>query len=53
MRSPEFDVVVVDESSMVSLVYAIAAATFAKQRLIYGGDFMQLPPICQSWIGNG
>lgn len=54
-----FDIVVVDEASMVSLLYAVAAATLASSRLVYGGDFMQLPPISQSghadannWFGT-
>ena len=48
LKTKQFDIVVVDECSMVSLLYAVAAATLAKSRLVYGGDFMQLPPICQS-----
>lgn len=59
LRSKSFDIVIVDEASMVSLLYAVAAATLAQSRLVYGGDFMQLPPICQSgnaaadeWFGK-
>jgi hypothetical protein len=54
-----FDFVVVDEASMVSLVFAVAASKLAKSHLIYAGDPKQLPPICQSlatearkWFGQ-
>ena len=54
-----FDVVVVDEASMVSLVFAVAASKLAHSHLVYAGDPQQLPPICQSvaidaqrWFGQ-
>jgi AAA domain len=52
LQGMEFNVVIVDEASMVSMLYALAAASFAHQYLVFGGDFMQLPPICQSKSAN-
>ena len=59
LRDKRFDVVVVDETSMVSLVYALAASMLAKSRIVYAGDPLQLPPIVQSkssdaqkWFGQ-
>lgn len=40
-----FDVVIVDESSMVSMPYAFLAASKAGSHLVFAGDPMQLPPI--------
>ena len=48
LREKRFDVVVVDEASMVSFVYALAASMLAKSRIVYAGDPQQLPPIVQS-----
>lgn len=55
----EFDVVVVDEASMVSLAFAFAGGAQATKHLVYAGDFKQLPPICVStereairWFGR-
>lgn len=48
LRDRVFDLVVVDESSMVNIPYALAASCFARVHLCYGGDPKQLPPICQS-----
>ena len=57
--SRSFEMVVIDEASMVSIPFALAAATVAKSRLTYAGDCQQLPPICQSpyapateWFGR-
>ena len=54
-----FDLVVVDESSMVNIAYAFSASCLASRFLCYGGDPKQLPPICQSdkpdavrWLGR-
>lgn len=54
-----FDVVVVDETSMVPLAYAVAASMLAKKMLVYAGDPYQLSPICDSnscnarhWFGQ-
>ncbi len=59
LREKRFDAVVVDEASMVSLVYALAASMLAKSRIVYAGDPQQLPPIVQSkasdaqkWFGQ-
>lgn len=55
----EFDVVYVDEASMVSLPFAFAGAAQATSQVIFAGDFQQLPPICISneliakkWFGE-
>ena len=59
LREKRFDVVVVDEASMVSFAYALAASMLAKSRIVYAGDPQQLPPIVQSkasdaqaWFGQ-
>ena len=46
----EFDVVVIDEASMIPLSLFYCSATKAKSRLVIAGDFRQLPPIVQ--VGN-
>lgn len=55
----EFDVVYIDEASMVSLPFAFAGAAQAAQQVVFAGDFRQLPPICHSedrnvkeWFGR-
>lgn len=55
----EFDVVYIDEASMVSLPFALAGAAQASEQVIVAGDFRQLPPICHSdepsvrqWFGR-
>ncbi len=48
LREKKFDIVVVDEASMVSLVFAFCASSFARENLVLAGDPKQLPPICQS-----
>ncbi|MDP1657845.1 MAG: AAA domain-containing protein, partial [Methylotenera sp.] len=40
-----FDLVIVDEASMVSLPYAFLAASMSSRNIVYTGDFRQLPPI--------
>lgn len=54
-----FDIVVIDEVSMVPLAYAVAATTLAAVKIVFSGDPQQLPPICQSnsaealyWFGQ-
>jgi len=41
----EFDVVVIDEASMLMLPQAAYAASLSKEKVVFAGDFMQLPPI--------
>lgn len=41
----EFDVVVIDEASMIPLSLFYCAAAKAKSRIVIAGDFRQLPPI--------
>ena len=59
VRDRQFDVVVVDEASMVPMLSAIAASMLATEHLIFAGDPKQLPPIVQSdateaekWFGT-
>jgi len=59
LRTKPFDVVVVDEASMASLLYALAASFMACEHLVYAGDPKQLPPIVQAeghnaakWFGQ-
>ena len=59
LRERTFDVVVLDEASMASLLYSIAASLLASRHLVYAGDPKQLPPIVQAsgsnaakWIGK-
>lgn len=59
LRTRPFDVVIVDEASMASMLYALAASFLATQHLVYAGDPMQLPPIVQAegrnaakWFGQ-
>lgn len=43
-----FDVVVVDEASMLMLPLVFYAAGLGKESVVVGGDFRQLPPIVRS-----
>ena len=59
LNEREFDVVYLDEASMVSLPFAFAGAAQATAQVIFAGDFRQLPPICisddrqaQNWFGQ-
>jgi hypothetical protein len=59
LRQQPFDVVVVDEASMASMLYALAASFLAAEHLVYAGDPKQLPPIVQAdgpnaarWFGQ-
>jgi len=47
LKTRQFDTVIVDEASMVSLPQALWCASMARSKFIYCGDFRQLPPICQ------
>ena len=44
----QFDAVIVDEASMVSIPHCVFASTLAKRRISIFGDFRQLAPIAQS-----
>ena len=44
----EFDAVIVDEGSMLPLPYVVFLAGLAKEKVVVGGDFRQLPPISLS-----
>jgi hypothetical protein len=59
LRQQPFDVVVLDEASMASMLYALAASLLASEHLVYAGDPKQLPPIVQAegrnaarWFGQ-
>jgi hypothetical protein len=59
MRCQPFDMVVLDEASMASMLYALAASFLASEHLVYAGDPKQLPPIVQAegrnaarWFGQ-
>ncbi len=43
-----FDVVIIDEASMLLLPALFHAAGMAKERVVISGDFRQLPPILQT-----
>ncbi|MBN1969873.1 MAG: AAA family ATPase [Candidatus Delongbacteria bacterium] len=43
-----FDVLIVDEVSMVSIPQLYCAASITKEKIILSGDHLQLQPICQS-----
>ena len=52
-----FDVVIVDEASMLALPMVYYASGLAKEKVIVAGDFRQLPPIvisddelCKTWL---
>ncbi|MBT9282548.1 MAG: ATP-binding domain-containing protein [Hydrogenibacillus schlegelii] len=54
-----FDLVIIDEASMVSAPYVLFAAHLAARKMVICGDFKQLPPIAQSrhepvqkWLGK-
>ena len=40
-----FDVVIIDEASMSLVPYDVLAASRAQGKIVFAGDFMQLPPI--------
>lgn len=46
--SKSYDLVLVDEASMVYIPYIIFAASLATKHLVISGDFRQLPPIARS-----
>lgn len=57
--SKRFDVLIVDEFSMVSLPQLYCVASLVKEKIVLCGDHLQLPPICQSdedeatkWMGQ-
>lgn len=59
LKNRQFDIVVVDEASMVSVLSATAASLLVKETIVYAGDPKQLPPIVQSdsqeairWFGT-
>lgn len=48
LQAIEFDNLVIDEASMMSVPYLLALAKKVKKRIIIAGDFMQLGPIAVS-----
>ncbi|MFN2629195.1 MAG: DEAD/DEAH box helicase [Gaiellaceae bacterium] len=46
------DAVLLDEASMASIPWVLAAATRTTKRLVVLGDFRQLPPVCVSQQGG-
>ncbi len=48
LKSFEYDNLVIDEGSMMSLPYLLVLAAKVKKRIIITGDFMQLGPIASS-----
>jgi hypothetical protein len=44
----EFDVVIIDEASMLPLPYVPFLSGLAQEKVVVGGDFRQLPPISLS-----
>lgn len=48
LKSFDYDNIVIDEGSMMSLPYLIVMAAKVKKRIIITGDFMQLGPIANS-----
>ncbi len=59
INSREFDAVIVDEASMLSVPSVFAALTLASQHGVVAGDFLQLQPIHRSqharvkrWLGQ-
>jgi superfamily I DNA and/or RNA helicase len=44
----QFDILIIDEVSMMPLVQTIAMALFTRDKLVITGDFKQLGPICVS-----
>jgi superfamily I DNA and/or RNA helicase/ssDNA-binding Zn-finger/Zn-ribbon topoisomerase 1 len=44
----QFDVIFIDEASMAYIPYCIFFASLAKKRIVFFGDFLQLPPIVQA-----
>lgn len=58
-RKRRFDVVVLDEASMASLLFALSASMLTNSHLVYAGAPKQLPPIVQAdsldaqrWFGR-
>lgn len=55
-----FDIVVIDEASMLILPNAAYAASLSKDKVIFAGDFRQIPPIISAqdnelvkrWVGR-
>jgi len=59
LADERFDVLILDEASMAPVPYLYWAAQKASTHVTLAGDFMQLPPICQSdhplarkWLGR-
>lgn len=47
-QSEQFDMLIIDEVSMMPLVQTIAMALYTRDKLVITGDFQQLGPICVS-----
>ena len=48
LERERFDVVIIDEGSMATPPALFAALCLAKRQVLIVGDFLQLPPICES-----
>jgi hypothetical protein len=48
VRARPYDVVVVDEASMLPLALSLLVASLARRSVVFAGDFRQLPPIVQA-----
>ena len=48
----EFDAVIIDEASMLPLPFVVFLSGLAKEKVVVGGDFRQLPPISLATTPN-
>lgn len=59
LKDIDFDAIIIDEASMVPVAHAYYASLKFRENLIIVGDFLQIPPICDTksefvfhWFGN-